>query len=74
MTIIILCKIEFDDLTHEQIVFLHESVVNNSTSPIDAAQCPARLSVMANMETVEHSASSEIIHPLCGYGISLTLC
>ena len=42
-----------DDLTHVQIVSLHMPVMNISTSPIDAAEYPELLSVMANMETVK---------------------
>ena len=46
LIIIILRKTEIDDLTIEQIVCLHKSVMDNSTSPVDASKSPALIRVI----------------------------
>ena len=52
-------KAENDDLTIEQIACLHESVMDNSTSPVDACKSPALIRVVDKIEAVMHSASNE---------------
>ena len=59
LIIIILRKAEIDDLTIEQIACLHESVMDNSASPVDACKSPALIRVVDQIEAVMHSASNE---------------
>lgn len=59
LVILILRKAEIDDLTIEQIGCLHESVIDNVTSPINASKSPALIRVVEKIEAVQHSASNE---------------
>ena len=59
LKIVILRKAEIDDLTIEQIVCLHKSVMDNSISPADASKSPALIRVIEKIDAVQHSASNE---------------
>jgi hypothetical protein len=59
LIIFILRKAEIDDLIIEQIVSLHESVMDSITSPIDASRSPALIHVIEMIEEVKHSASNK---------------
>ncbi|XP_028418322.1 uncharacterized protein LOC114543611 [Dendronephthya gigantea] len=59
LIIVILRNAEIDDLTIEQIVCLHESVMDNSTSHVDASKSPALNRVIEKIEAVQLSASNE---------------
>lgn len=52
-------KAEIYDSTRAQIVSLLASVMNNSTSPVDASECPELVCVMEKIEAVEHLARGE---------------
>ena len=53
LIIIIFRKAEIDDLTIEQIVCLHESVMDNNISPVDVSESPALIRVVDKIEAVK---------------------
>ena len=53
-------KAEIDDLTIEQIVCLHESVMDNNISPVDASESPALIRVVDKIEALSPFSTRRI--------------
>ena len=67
--IIILRKAEIDDLTIEQIACLHESVMDNCTSPVDACKSPALIRVVDKIEQLCILPVMKVEQQHCGHNI-----